>query len=342
MPRIPRGLMQSPIFLALLSTAASLGVSTGDSLITNHIFKPVSSISLVSSLSYLTIGGALGSLFFLAFGYLDGRRATTSESMFDFQGKGRQFHMIAAWNGCVGAALTGMNLYGYRTRDMGTVIALSSSSLLFVILYDHFVRRSMKLQNYILEVGLLIAGVGLTSYNPGSFSTMMSGIAVLVVLRGIGKGYASEIAKDGTEILGARIFTVWNFIYLAVFGVALSAAIVTSLGYTHEYTETLRRVLFHSYFVGAVFFVMLCAYYSNLWSNESKDLSSGVTTYEIVASMVVPLSFVTTFIGNHFFTDIFGEFPTEPKIVMVRTLGVVLITLGVMRYAYKKGREKQI
>lgn len=328
--------MQNPLFLALISTFANILVSMTDSLISNHIFKPYAQQSIVSSLSYLTLGGIFGSLYQIFYAHAIGKSIDNSGSIFNFQGKGIEFHSQAARNGLVGAIATGIGLYGYSTLDLGTVLVLGSSSFLFVLLYDHFKRRTIKIQTYMFEICILIPGIFFAAYNPHRISTMVSSIVLMVLLRGLLKGYKSQNDKDVSGVLGSKIATVWCFIYLAVFGAILSVALVYILGYQSIYFATLKHVVFDTYFLLALTGLMLCVFLSNGWKNEAKNTDTDVTTFEIIAYLEIPLLFIVSLVGNSVSPGLFGKVPTETETLVVRTFGMLMVTSAVIMYTRKK------
>lgn len=310
-----------PLLLAVILTVA---YKLGDGYVMSHLI--ISPDKLISTLVYLTLGSVVG----LSINYVLcqtplGR--VVDKSFKSIGGMSKSAHFKALISGILSALATGIYLWSLRTLDPSIVIPLTSLTIMYIALVETL-KGKIKFWSILPSILLVLAGVGIASFNETA-NWALTGGALITVLLGYNVVNAiSELAsKGGVDDSDAVSYGFWRFFWLAVAAIAIAVGTSLALGQFSVYLSLLFASLKAVPFIALV---MAVVFFANAWANRGLALSDATTKNLVMTGQVILSVFATVLVS--FLLP--GIFPAAPVTILqwiFRLIGAALLMWGIIR-----------
>lgn len=339
--------LQKAMVLSVISMLLGIGTSFADSYMTNQVFTDAAEVpKYVRSLAYLTTGGFGGWVYYIMYSQLFGFiNPALRINPFRFEGIGLRFHKSASFNGILAATSTAVTLYLYSITDVGSATMLKgAATVLFAMLYDIFARKVLKFREEISVLTAATAGVVLSAYVPGGVGSTTGIVVILMLIAGLADGYGGQHDKLAASVMNSRMYTIWRHFYLALSGMVGAIVALSLTGHLREYLTVIGYVLRYPPFYMVLAVVMFFAYTSAVLSNKVKVDLHVPSTYMMINTFRVPLSFFLALAVNALLPGVFyGEMSESGLGIFLKITGMALIFYAVQaRYRTMKSHEERI
>lgn len=327
-------------FFALLSAMTAVVMKLTDAYISRNIITvPAAEDKVVAACVFLTLGGTIGSIIFLALAHTQFGRVLDQRYSGFRLGTGR-FQSNALIGGASGAVSTGFYLLALQKGyDAATLIALASSQILWIIAYEY---RKNKIRMPIAGVAgpasLMVAGVWV---GEGVSTPSLEAILLVFVVSAILAGVSDVHDKTAAEESDATLATVWRFIYLGTFGTILSVVYVWHIGKMPLYMNLLRTRSRLALPIIAV--LMLSVFLTNGWGARAKaHLDMGASKVILISNLKIAGVLLALGVLNFVFgRSEFGQLPTDAFLLAKKILGAAVITVSVVWLIANKDRQRK-
>ncbi len=284
---------------------------------------------------YLITGGWIGAVCTLAYNRIFGKKIDKDYPGFNLGTLKMQLFAIVS--GAIAAASTAFCLVGNQKLDPSLVIGLSTVPIFYLGFYDSW-KGYIKLRSIILPGIFVIVGALLTSVEnlSGEFKVTLIGILVLLIGRSGTDALEKVVRQEGVWKSDAVTFNLWRFLWLSIIGTILVFVIARGRGKLGELIA-IRELFFPAlpWILLTMFFVF---FYNTLIQRAMK--TGAVSKISIVLSLQITLGIPIALIGNKVRPGIFGEIPSDPWVWIVRSVGIGLITSGIIFLRTKRGEKK--
>lgn len=319
------------VFLyAVVSAFLLAGEKAVDSIVSNKFLASVDQITAASS--YILVGGWFGVGVVIVLALVFGNLLHVVKPINLNQPK--KYAVLA---GIAGAIFTFVFLFGLQFIDLQLMYALTSSYLLFVILRE-WMTGKISLKRYILPGLLVVVGSFIAVYDPAMFTskqdvdvgTFIFLCALVFVFYNAFFAADELLQKPAMVVADPMNVQLIRFITLAVtatIGVLFVSALRGTLPLLREACEFLinnpdaRSWLF-------VLFVL--ATVGMLARLIAKDKSENVSKVVIVVAANLAIGLFLSLKLNELWPGAAGSMPTSPEVILLRTVGAVVIAVGVL------------
>lgn len=274
---------------------------------------------------YMVIGSWVGTICLLIYNPLFGRFIEPNYNGFEFGSWQAQKNAIVS--GSLGAVSTIFYLWGNKKLDPSLVLGLSSSTVLFLAVYDSIEER-LSLQTIIIPALLLVIGAGLTSMKQikGGVKFTFIGLFVLLVGRCSVDTAEAIFRQIGGNQMDAINFCFWRFVWQSLVLTLIVVAISSITG-------KIKIVLYHrKQLKSAMLWIVITMFFVFL-SNTlfQKAMQTGlISKTQLVMNFRIALGIPITLIANRVYPGIFGDnLPKQKSVWLIRFLGVLLIIVSI-------------
>jgi|GEM_PF-1976993 len=332
--------IRAAYFFAFLSSIFAIGGALSDAYISRNIITaPQPADKMAAACAYLTLGGIVGSIIFIALACTPfGRVLDPKHRKLGLGSACFQAH--SALSGSLSAIVTGIYLFAFQQgHSAATLVALSASRILWTIAYEH-VRSADRVfpKVFVLPACLMVAGVWI---GEGLSNVTLEVFLLIFVLSGCIGGISEVHDKLAAREAGATMATVWRFIYLGASGTLLSAFYVWNAEkmtpYVNLLLEGFRRAM------PAILILMTFNFLANGWSSRAKaELGDmGASAVILVSNLrIVGVLVALGIIQYVFGTDAFGLLPSDTPLLVRKVISALVITVSVMLLLTKSGQKE--
>ena len=283
--------------------------------------------------AYLILGGWIGTFCFLVYNAFLGKWLDKDYPGFNFGTLKMQ--ILALTSGAIAASSTAFCLAGNQGLDPSLVTALANLSILYLVLYDWVGKRiswaKIRLPMLLVVGGSILASVTRLS---GGLEITLFGILVLFIGRCGTDALEKIVRQRGGKHTDAVTFTFWRMFWLSVTGTLFVVTIAVTRDTFGELTNLLNLV-WRPALPWILFTMLLVFFFSTLLQKAMKVWS--LSKISMVVSLQIVLGIPLTLVADCLWPGIFGDIPTDIYVWILRVIGVILLTSGVIRLWNEKG-----
>jgi len=289
---------------------------------------------LTAAFAYLIIGGWTGVIAGTFFSLLLGRKVI-DDKFRKIVFNNRQMHWSAFISGSISAVSTLFILLGNQLGDPSVIVALSTLTIVYTILYDLFTGQAdwkyLFLPSVVTITGAMMAGFS------GSLSVTAIGLFyVVVVSNGLG-AFSEIIEQRGVRASDSVNLFIWRFFWLAITGTILAIAVSLARGYLSLLLATIQEGMIHLPWVITNMFFVFVALGLKFYLKGTQ----AVSVVLLILSAQIVLAYPITIIGDQLQPGVFGELPSPP-IWGVRIVGAMLLVWGIFQLERKRNMSQGI
>lgn len=296
-----------------------------DTYIMHQVIVAEDAFTAVSA--YLILGGWVGTLCFLVYNAFLGKWLDQDYPGFNFGTLKMQ--LLALISGVIAAGSTAFCLTGNQNLDPSLVTALSNLSILYLVFYDWIVEK-ITLSKIWLPVILVVGGSILASVTrlTSGFEITVLGILILLIGRCGTDALEKIVRQRGGKHTDAVTFTFWRMFWLSVAGTLFVVTIAITRDTFHKLTNLLKTT-WQPALPWILLTMLFVFFFSTLFQKAMKIWS--LSKISMVVSLQIVLGIPLTLIADRLWPGVFGDIPTDIYVWILRTIGVILLTSGVIR-----------
>jgi hypothetical protein len=289
---------------------------------------------LTAAFAYLIIGGWTGVIAGTFFSLLLGRKLI-DDKFRKIVFNNRQMHWSAFISGSISAGSTLFILLGNQLGDPSVIVALSTLTIVYTILYDLFTGQAD--WKYLFLPSLVTITGGMMAGFSGSLSVTAIGLFyVVVVSNGLG-AFSEIIEQRGIRASDSVNLFIWRFFWLALTGTILAIAVSLARGYLSLLIATIQQgMIYLPWVITTMFFVFVA-----MGLKFYLKVTQAVSVVLLILSAQIILAYPITIIGDRLQPGLFGELPNL-SIWMVRIVGAILIIVGIVQLEISKHTLQEI
>jgi len=289
---------------------------------------------LTAAFAYLIIGGWTGVIAGTFFSLLLGRKLI-DDKFRKIVFNNRQMHWSAFISGSISAGSTLFILLGNQLGDPSVIVALSTLTIVYTILYDLFTGQAdwkyLFLPSVVTITGGMMAGFS------GSLSVTAIGLFyVVIVSNGLG-AFSEIIEQRGIRVSDSVNLFIWRFFWLALTGTILGIAVSLARGYLSLLIATIQQGMIYLPWVITTMFFVFVAMGLKFYLKGTQ----AVSVVLLILSAQIILAYPITIIGDQLQPGLFGELPTI-SIWMIRIVGAILIIFGIFQLKITENTVQEI
>ncbi len=351
--KLVSGIKRDPIALALLGLFFLVLSNLGDSYISNNVlfpFDPGGPIeSGVAAGLFLTVGALSGMFWFVVFSFLlvkkGNNREENSYGVLHF--RNRRMMLIAVISGFAGAATTSAWLYSLTQFDLSMAVPLGSFSIVYVVLIDVFIRKTINFRKVLAPSLLAFLGVLAVAvskivaaylnndlaFKLGEFMFLM---VMLLVFRSGFKALSEQLDKDGGEAGGTLEYNFWRFFFLTIFAFLMVFLYLFATNSFLLYFEMFEVRLLAGLGFLVVFSIMTLPFFSNNFATAAKNSThmtnpAQVSEVTVILSSTVVFASVIALVIDFFVPELLGKVDVGLWPLIIKVIGLVVSVYAIVR-----------
>jgi hypothetical protein len=310
--------------LAAFSTAVSKCL---DNFIVHNLITAQD--NLTAAFAYLIVGGWTGVITSIIFSLILGKKLIDPEFTVP-KIKNLAMHVQAFTSGAISAVSTLFILLGNQLGDPSMLIALANLTVVYTLLYDTWKRQANPKQLF-FPISITVIGGMMAAFN-GSLSINALGLFyVLIISNGL-KAISNILQQQGVRCCDAVSFLIWRFFWLASTGTIIAIFVSSFRGYSTLLLETVKVGLAHMPWIILTMFFVFLGVGLELFLQKTHAISIVL----LILSTQLFLSYPITLLGNFFRPGAFGSLPDNAIFWLIRSVGAILIILGIFQLRKRK------
>lgn len=320
-------------FISALAAAIFGALSlSSDNYILHQVIISKDKFTAVSA--YLILGGWIGTICTFVYNALWGKWLDRDYPGFSLGT--RKMQLFAIISGFIAASSTIFYLMGNQNLDPSLTTILGNLSILYLIVYD-VARRTVSFRNIWFPALLVISGSILASLTQlaGHFEITLPWIIVLLVGRCGTDALEKIVRQRGALNSDAVTFNFWRFLWLTVFGTIMAIVVALARNTFIELMELLVAIFWLA--LPWVLLAMFFVFFSNTLMQKAMK-TGAISKVSMVLNFQIALGVPLTLAANWISPGIFGTISSELSVWIIRSLGAILVVLGVIRLKTSKDK----
>lgn len=325
--QLPRRTYLLPALLSGIFSAFYIAI---DNFILHNPLRRASD-PLAGTLAYLLVGYWVALLTSVLYAKLFGKRLDSGYSGITRGGWALQ--KLALSSGIFASLSALFMLWAQSLYDLSVILPLASISIFYLILYD-VMRRLISIREIIPATLVILLGSGATSVARLDVFEISLAALLLVLVMGQGSIAISEISSQmGVRMTDSVNFHFWRFFWSTVTSTLMIGFIVYATDRANIIVEIYSTGLLPAFslIVLSMFFVYLAQV---LVLRARKD--GPISEVRMLTSIRVMLGVPLTLIVSTVVPGAFGPIPSDPRVWVVRSIGALLVLIGVVMLCRKK------
>ena len=194
----------------------------------------------------------------------------------------------------------------------------------YTMIYD-LLKKEVRFKDIGIPFIFVLLGGFMASYG-GSFKITIMSLFLMGVLSNLTTAISEEIEQYGVKCTDSVNFFFFRFLWLAVSGTTMAIIISLIMNKTSLLISLVVKLFNYSpLFILIMFFVFLGIGFKLTAKKEGV-----VSIILMIISIQIIFGYLFTFLGNYLVNGIFGEIPLNPILWLIRILGALILTFGII------------
>jgi len=324
------------LVMCLIAAFAYAAKAAIDNYMVRHVV--VNNDRLTAASFYLVLGAWIGVFVLLICNKLFGKQIDKDYTGFNWGTK--KVHLFTSISGIAGTLAALVYFLGSQLLDPSLVLGLSNLSIVYIAIFGVFIKKRIRLSEILLPGALVIAGSLMISVQHLSMTGIkisIWGIIIFAVIRSLLTATGETFRKEGAYTSDAIIFSFWRYAWLTISATTLMLATAAARGRLNEWFQMIETVSLKA--LGFISITMILAFLFNSLSQKAMR-TAALSKVSLVLNSKIAFGVPIALIANWQSPGIFGLLPTDPRVWVIRCIGVMLVIYGIVQLAIKEKRSQ--